>query len=75
MYASRAAIPLSLISTRRVSNLHDVMDAAYCSFELHEYRCSLSHVPLIDHNPIGGIEAQFLPADTSRYTRARLFRA
>lgn len=31
MHDSRAAIPLSLISAGRVTNLYDVMDAAYCS--------------------------------------------
>jgi hypothetical protein len=41
---------LSLISLNRVTNLYDVMDAAYCSIELHEHSRSLNHVPLIDHN-------------------------
>ena len=46
MHDSRAAIPLSLISAQRVTNLYDVMDSAYCSFELHEHCRSLGHVPL-----------------------------
>ena len=37
MHDSRAAIPLSLISADRVTSLYDVMDAAYCSIELHEH--------------------------------------
>lgn len=67
MHDSRAAIPLSLISAERVTSLYDVMDAAYCSQELHEHCRSLSHVPLIDHNPRGGEKEEFEPADAIRY--------
>jgi len=67
MHDSRAAIPLSLMSAARVTSLYDVMDAAYCSFELHEHCRSLNHVPLIDHNPRGGEKIEFEPADAIRY--------
>ncbi len=67
MHDSRAAIPLSLISAARVTNLYDVMDAAYCSSDLHEHCRSLNHVPLIDHNPRGGEKEEFEPADKIRY--------
>jgi len=67
MHDSRAAIPLSLISAERVTNLYDVMDAAYCSLELHEHCRSLDHVPLIDHNPRGGEKIEFEPPDALRY--------
>jgi hypothetical protein len=67
MHDSRAAIPLSLISAARVTSLYDVMDAAYCSRELHEHCRSLGHVPLIDHNPRGGEKEEFEPADAIRY--------
>ena len=67
MHDSRAAIPLSLISAQRVTNLYDVMDAAYCSLELHAHCRSLNHVPLIDHNPRGGEKEAFEPADAIRY--------
>lgn len=67
MHDSRAAIPLSLISAQRVTNLYDVMDAAYCSFVLHEHSRRLNHVPLIDHNPRGGVKEEFEPADAIRY--------
>ena len=33
MHDSRAAVPLSFISAARVTNLYDVMDAAYGSFD------------------------------------------
>ena len=67
MHDSRAAIPLSLISTDRVTYLYEVMDAAYCSAELHEHFPGLDHVPLIDHNPRGGKKDEFEPADAIRY--------
>lgn len=67
MHDSRAAIPLSRISAQRVTSLYDVMDAAYCSFELQEHCRSLNHVPLIDHNPRGGIKEEFEPTDAIRY--------
>jgi hypothetical protein len=67
MHDSRAAIPLSLISASRVTNLYDLMDAAYCSSELRDHSRSLGHVPLIDHNPRGGEKIEFAPAEATRY--------
>lgn len=67
MHDSLAAIPLSLISAGRVTNLYDLMDAAYCSLDLHEHSRSLNHVPLIDHNLRGGPKEAFDPADAIRY--------
>jgi len=67
MHDSRAAIPLSLISAARVTNLYDLMDAAYCSTELRDHSRSLGHVPLIDHNPRKGEKIEFAPAEAIRY--------
>ena len=67
MHDSRAAIALSRISAQRVHNLYDVMDAAYCSIDLHEHCRELDHVPLIDHNPRRGSKEPFEPADARRY--------
>jgi hypothetical protein len=67
MHDSRAAVPLSYITKQRVTNLYDVMDAAYCSKELHAHSRELGHVPLIDHNPRGGEKEHFEPADAVRY--------
>ena len=67
VHDSRAAVPLSLMSDDRVTSLYDVMDAAYCSIELQAHSRSLGHVPLIDHNPRGGIKDEFEPADAIRY--------
>jgi IS5 family transposase len=67
MHDSLAAIPLSLISAERVTNLYDLMDAAYCSTDLREHSQSLGHVPLIDHNPRRGEKIEFSPAEAIRY--------
>jgi hypothetical protein len=67
MHDSLAAIPLSLISVERVTNLYDLMDAAYCSTELRDHSRSLGHVPLIDHNPRRGEKIEFSPAEAIRY--------
>jgi hypothetical protein len=67
MHDSRAAITLSLISAERVTNLYDLMDAAYWSTEWREYSRSLGHVPLIDHNPRRGEKIRFSPAEAIRY--------
>ena len=67
MHDSLAAIPLSLISAERVTNLYDLMDAAYCSVELRAHSRSLGHVPLIDHHPRRGKKIEFDPAEAVRY--------
>ncbi|TAN82322.1 MAG: IS5/IS1182 family transposase [Gallionella sp.] len=67
MHDSQAAIPLSHLTAARVTNLYDVMDAAYCSAELREHCKDLGHVPLIDHNPRGGKKLEFDPAEAVRY--------
>jgi len=67
MHDSQAAIPLSHLTAARVTNLYDVMDAAYCSTELREHCKDLGHVPLIDHNPRGGKKLEFDPAEAVRY--------
>lgn len=67
MHDSQAAIPLSHLTAARVTNLYDVMDAAYCSSALRAHCRDLGHVPLIDHNPRGGEKLEFDPAEAVRY--------
>jgi hypothetical protein len=67
MHDSLAAIPLSRISAKRVDSLYDLMDAAYCSLDLHEHCRELGHIPLIDHNPRQGIKEAMDPNDAIRY--------
>jgi len=67
VHDSQAAIPLSHLTAERVTNLYDVMDAAYCSTALREHCRELGHVPLIDHNPRSGEKLEFDPAEAARY--------
>lgn len=67
VHDSQVAVPLALITANRVTNLYDLMDAAYCSDELRRHSQSLGHVPLIDHNPRGGDKKQFAPHEAQRY--------
>lgn len=53
LHDSQAAIPLATLSATRVTNLYDLMDAAYDTDEIRQHSRSLGHVPLIDINPRG----------------------
>lgn len=64
---SQAAIPLAQQSATRVTNLYDLMDAAYDAAPIRALSARLGHVALIDHNPRGGEKRQFAPAEQVRY--------
>ena len=51
LHDSQAAIPLAEMTSRRVTNCYDLMDAAYDSPLIKQHSQSLGHVPLIDENP------------------------
>jgi len=67
LHDSQAAIPLAQMSRKRVSNLYDLMDAAYDSPEIHAFSKSLGHRPLIDNNPRRGEKILMDPATKSRF--------
>ena len=67
LHDSQAAIPLSQMSYERVTNLYDLMDAAYDSPEIHAFSKSLGHRPIIDHNPRRGEKIEMDPASKSRF--------
>jgi len=48
---SQVAIPLAKISEQRVTNLYDLMDAAYDAPAIKNKSLELGHVPIIDTNP------------------------
>ena len=48
---SQVAIPLATMTAARVTNLYDLMDAAYDAAEIRAHSESLGHVPIIDVNP------------------------
>jgi len=51
LHDTQAALPLAEMSWERVTNLYDLMDAAYDAPIIREYSQSLGHVPIIDINP------------------------
>ena len=51
LHDSQAAIPLAEITSKRVCNLSDLMDAAYDAPGIHSHSRTLGHVPIIDSNP------------------------
>ncbi len=64
---SQVALPLATLSAQRVTSLYDLMDAAYCSPLIRQHSRDLGHVPLIDHNPRGGVKREFAPHEAERY--------
>jgi hypothetical protein len=67
LHDSQVAIPLAQMSFQRVTNLYDLMDAAYDSPEIHAFSKTLGHVPIIDHNPRRGQKTLMDPATKSRF--------
>jgi len=67
LHDSQAAIPLAQMSSKRVANLYDLMDAAYDSPEIHSFSKTLGHRPIIDHNPRRGEKVFMDPATKSRF--------
>ena len=51
LHDSQVAIPLVTITSQRVINLYDLMDAGYDVEAIAEHSRSLGHVPIIDKNP------------------------
>jgi hypothetical protein len=47
LHDSQAAIPMATITASRVTNLYDVMDAAYHATEILEHSRELGHVPIV----------------------------
>ena len=51
VHDSQVAIPLAMMTAERVTNLYDLMDAAYDAREIHQMSERLGYVPIIDVNP------------------------
>jgi len=51
VHDSQVAIPLATLTAERITNLYDLMDAAYDVEGIKEHSKALGHVPLIDKNP------------------------
>jgi len=67
VHDSQVAIPLAQMTTARVANCYDLMDAAYDAAEIRAFSQGLGHVPIIDHNPRRGEKREFEPATARRY--------
>jgi len=67
VHDSQVAIPLSIISAKRVQSLYDLMDSAYDAPQIKEYSRMLGHVPIIDHNQRRGEKIEMDPATAQRY--------
>jgi len=67
VHDSQVAIPLAKMTAQRVTNLYDLMDAAYDAEPIREYSRSLGHVPIIDRNPRRGEKVEMDPATKERY--------
>ena len=67
LHDSQAAIPLATMTSQRVTNLYDLMDAAYDCPAIRDHSRSLGHVDIIDHNKRRGTKMKFAPAEAVRY--------
>ncbi|MCF6229214.1 MAG: transposase [Gammaproteobacteria bacterium] len=66
LHDSQAAIPLAEITHGRVTNLYDMMDAAYDAPQIKAHSRGLGHVPIIDTNPRSKAKKEALEAETKR---------
>jgi len=68
LHDSQVALPLAEMTNQRVTNLYDLMDAAYDAAIIREYSEKLGHVALIDFNLRSPKdERQFAPHEAQRY--------
>jgi hypothetical protein len=67
MHDSQAAIPLSQMTGQRITNLYDLMDAAYDAPQIRGYSIKMGHVPIIDTNPRRGEKIEMSPAQANRF--------
>jgi len=69
LHDSQAAIPLAQMTAGRVTNLYDLMDAAYDAEPIRQFSRQLGHAPLIDANPRRGEKRPMEPASDKRYNQ------
>ena len=68
VYDNQVALPLATMTSGRVTNLYDLMDAAYDSKIIREHSRSLGHQPIIDYNNRKGQEKrEFAPHEAQRF--------
>ena len=67
LHDSQAAIPLIKLTSRKVTYLYDLMDAAYDANRIEETSRELGHVPLTDRNGRGQEVIPMAPHEVERY--------
>lgn len=68
LHDSQVALPLATMTARRVTNLYDLMDAAYDSQAIRHHSESLGHRPIIDYNNgHGRRKREFAPHEAQRF--------
>jgi DDE family transposase len=67
VHDSQAALPLATLTARRVTNLYDLMDAAYDSGNIRSHSVSLGHVPIIERVQHGDTPVTMAPHEAIRF--------
>lgn len=67
LHDSQVAIPLSLMTARRLTNLYDLMDSAYDCAALRNTSLKLGHVPIIERLERGKGLVPMAPHEAQRY--------
>lgn len=67
LHDSQAAIPLAQKTAEKITNLYDLMDAAYDAPQIRAFSVGLGHVPIIDFNPRRGEKKEMDPAQAVRF--------
>ena len=67
LHDSQVALPLATMTAQRVTNLYDLMDAAYDAQIIREHSRSLGHEPIIAHCRRGGEKRELAPHQERRF--------
>jgi IS5 family transposase len=67
LHDGQAAVPLALMTARRVTSCYDLMDSAYDSFHIREHSRSLGHVPIIEPQKRGSRFVPLSPHQRKRF--------
>jgi hypothetical protein len=67
LHDSQVAIPLATMTAQRVSNLYDLMDAAYDAEIIRVHSRSLGHEPIIAHCRRWGEKRELAPHQERRF--------
>jgi hypothetical protein len=64
---NQVAIPLALLTARKVTSCYDVMDAGYDCEAIREHSRRLGHVPIIERQKHGSVKIEMAPHERVRY--------